>query len=516
VPDSGVFGAADDLPAWAHEFGAKASGEMKTAQQTTAQAATPMGGNFQASLTEPVKIRRAREEFRGLIAFRFQFRIVKLRKRAKFPFHSINFMCRLIRNYSSAIDLNQVLPVRRPCRIPWRGQAAAVFASWNFALAWTNPHRLKNPGDDSSFAARDRNILWRAICRIQFIVAESISHTGSEACAARMARHVPSRSADVCALHDDASCVWRFLNMSTELIDLSNALARETDRAAASIVAVHTEARGSSSGVVWRNGIIVTAEHALRRDEEIHVTLPDGHAVPATLAGRDASTDLAVLRCTQAASPLAEFSDASTIKPGSLALVVGRTRASGPVAALGAISLVANERRTWIGASLSPYVRLDVGLQPTAIGGAVIDASGRAIGIATPRFARFGAIAVTVPTVNRVADALLKGGHIPRGYLGVGLHPIRLPEALRQTLQRDEKTAAMVVEVEPDGPAHKAGIMIGDLLIAFGPQPIARVEDVHAQIASAAIGKPVVVKLVRGGDARETTIVPGERPHGGK
>jgi S1-C subfamily serine protease len=305
-------------------------------------------------------------------------------------------------------------------------------------------------------------------------------------------------------------------NMSTELIDLSNALARETDRAAASIVAIHSEERGSSSGVVWRTGVIVTAEHALRRDEEIHVTLPDGRVVPAALAGRDASTDLAALKCAEVGSPVAEISDVSTVKAGSLVLVVGRTRASGAVAALGAVSLVASERRTWTGAAFTPYIRLDVGLQPTAVGGAVIDAYGRAIGVATPRFARFGAIAVPAATVNRVVDALLQAGHIPRGYLGVGLHPVRIPEALRQTLQRNEKTAAIVVEVEPEGPAHKAGIMIGDLLISFGPHPIARVEDVHAQLAAEAIGKSIVVKFVRGGAARETSIVIGERAHGGK
>jgi S1-C subfamily serine protease len=304
--------------------------------------------------------------------------------------------------------------------------------------------------------------------------------------------------------------------MSTELIDLSNALARETDRAAGSIIAVHTEARGSSSGVVWRAGVIVTAEHALRRDEEIQVTLPDARVVSAALVGRDASTDLAVLRCAEGPAPVAEFSDTATIKPGGLALVVGRTRASGPVAALGAISLVAAERRTWVGAALSPYVRLDIGLQPTAVGGAVIDAYGRVIGIATPRFARFGAIAVPAAIVNRVVDALLKSGHIPHGYLGVGLHPIRLPDALRQTIQRKEKTAAMVVEVAPDGPAHKAGIMIGDLLLSFGSQPISRVEDVHSQLAADAIGKTVAVQLLRGGVAQEAKIVIGERARGGE
>jgi S1-C subfamily serine protease len=146
----------------------------------------------------------------------------------------------------------------------------------------------------------------------------------------------------------------------------------------------------------------------------------------------------------------------------------------------------------------------------------VIDAGGRAIGIATPRFARFGAIAVPAATVNRVVDALLRAGHIPHGYLGVGLHPVRIPEALRQSLKRDEKTAAIVVEVEPDSPAHKAGIMIGDLFLSFGPHPIAHVEDVHAQLAADAIGKSVAVKFARGGAAQEATIVIGERPRGGK
>jgi len=304
--------------------------------------------------------------------------------------------------------------------------------------------------------------------------------------------------------------------VSAELIALSNALAQATEYAAASTVAVHTEARGSSSGVVWRSGVIVTAEHALRRDEDIQVTLPDGRVAAATLAGRDASTDLAVLKCQEATSPVAETGDAASIKPGNLALVVGRTRASGPVAALGVVSLVVPERRAWTGAALAPYIRLDLGLQPTAVGGAVIDAHGRVIGIATPRFARFGAIAVPAPTVNGVVDVLLQKGRIPRGYLGVGLQPVRLPDALRRTLQRDDKTAAIVLEVEPDGPAHNAGIVIGDILVALAGQPVARLEDVHAQLHGAAIGKPLALQFVRGGVVQGASIAVGERKSGGK
>ena len=304
--------------------------------------------------------------------------------------------------------------------------------------------------------------------------------------------------------------------MSAELIDLSNALAETTASAATNVVAVHAEARGSASGVVWHSGIIVTAEHALRRDEDIHATLPDGRVVPATLAGRDPSTDLAVLKCAEASAAVSTFGDATALKPGSLTLVVGRTRASGPVAALGVVSLVAPERRTWTGAALAPYIRLDVGLQPTAIGGAVVDAQGRTVGIATPRFARFGAIAIPARAVDRVVNTLLKKGHIPQGYLGVGLQSVRLPDALRQSLQRAEKTAAIVLEVEPESPANKAGIVIGDILIALAGHPVARLEDVHSQLHGDAIGKPLALKFVRGGATQEVNIVVGERPRGGE
>jgi serine protease Do len=304
--------------------------------------------------------------------------------------------------------------------------------------------------------------------------------------------------------------------MSQELIELSNELAQSTDRAAASVVAVHTEIRGSSSGVIWRSGIIVTSEHVLRRDEEIQVTLPNGRVVTATLAGRDASTDIAVLKCAEADGAVNDSGDLAQVKPGSLTLVVGRTRASGPVAALGVVSLVAVERRTWTAGLLSPYIRLDVSLQPTAIGGAVINPQGGTIGLATPRFARFGAIAVPASVINRIADTLLKKGRIPRGYLGVGLQPVTLPDNLRESLQRKEKTSAIVLEIQPDGPAEKAGIVIGDILVSLAGHPIARPGDIQSLLIGDAIGKSLPLKFVRGGSIQESHIVVAERPHAGE
>ena len=223
---------------------------------------------------------------------------------------------------------------------------------------------------------------------------------------------------------------------------------------------------------------------------------------------------MAVLKCAEAASPVPAFGDAAALAAGHLTLVVGRTRASGPVAALAAVSLAAAERRQWGGATLSPYIRLDVGLQPTAIGGAVVDARGNVVGIATPKFAGFGAIAIPAATVNHVADALLSQGRIPRGYLGVGLQPIRLPAELKQSTHRKGKTATIVLDVAPDGPAHKAGLLIGDLLLTLDGHEVLHPGDVHSTLGPDSIGKTFVAQLLRGGELREVRIAVTERANG--
>lgn len=303
--------------------------------------------------------------------------------------------------------------------------------------------------------------------------------------------------------------------MSAEWLSISNALAEATEQVSAYTVAIHTESRGSSSGVLWRPGVIVTAEHALRRDEDIQVTAADGRAVPAKLVGRDPSTDLAVLKF-EGDSAFAPLGDSEALKPGHVTLVVGRTRASGPVAALGFVSLVVKERRIWGGTQLSPYVRLDVALQRTGVGGAVVNASARVVGIATPKLSPGGALALPIATVNRVADALLQKGRIPRGYLGVGLQPIRLPENLMQTLKREGNRAVMILEVEPTGPAHNAGVVIGDILVTLNGKPVQRLEDVQLHLAGESIGKEVHAGFLRGGAPREVTIIIGERKNEGE
>src|SRR5579885_2395890 len=158
--------------------------------------------------------------------------------------------------------------------------------------------------------------------------------------------------------------------MGNELLNLSNELAGIVERAGRSVVAVHARPRFSSSGVFWKPGVIVTAEHAIRREEEISVTLPDGKNVPATLAGSDAGTDLAVLKVDGAAG--GELKLAAEPSPGNLALSIGRSPDSGVNATLGIVSAFSGSWRTWRGGRLDHYIRLDLTMYPASSGGLVV------------------------------------------------------------------------------------------------------------------------------------------------
>jgi Trypsin-like serine proteases, typically periplasmic, contain C-terminal PDZ domain len=257
--------------------------------------------------------------------------------------------------------------------------------------------------------------------------------------------------------------------MENALVALSNELAGAVERAGNSVVTVNARPRAASSGVHWRAGIIVTAEHTVRQDEEITIVSAGGGKVPATLVGRDPGTDLAVLKADLKNS-VADFAQ-DQLHPGNLALALGRSADSGVNAAMGVISAVSGSWRTWRGGMMDQYIRLDVTLFPGSSGGAVINTQGQLIGIATNGLSRIAGLAVPVSTVNRVVDELLTKGHISRGYLGVGLQPIRIPDSLAKQLKIANPGGVIVLSVEPGGPAEKAGVFIGDIFVASTASP---------------------------------------------
>lgn len=288
--------------------------------------------------------------------------------------------------------------------------------------------------------------------------------------------------------------------MSSTLLALSNDLAAAVERASSSIVAIDARPRTPSSGIVWRPGVVVTTDHTTERDEEITLTFSGGKSAVGRLAGRDPSTDLAVIQFEGDASP-AVTADTSTLKVGHLVLAVGR----GISASLGTVSSIGGPWRTWRGGNLDHFVKLDLAIYTGFSGGALVDADGRVVGVNTSGLARGLATAVPVSTVNRVVDELLAKGHVARGYLGVGMHPVRLPEG---------RAGVIVLSVEPDSPAAKAGVFVGDVIVALDGRPVTDTDDVQSALSGARIGKLTPAQIVRAGAAIEIGITIGERPRG--
>ena len=298
------------------------------------------------------------------------------------------------------------------------------------------------------------------------------------------------------------------------LVAFSNDLAAAVERAGRATVAIHARRRIPSSGVHWRPGVVVTANHTVRKDEEITVTLGAGETVAATLAGRDAGTDLAVLRLAGAAAasaPTADVAGAEALAVGRLVLAVGRPGDGGATASLGIISALGPEWRTWHGGRIDRFVRLDLAIYDGFSGGPLVDAAGRVLGVNTSGLARGAAIAVPAATVERVAGQLLEKGRVARGYLGLGMQPARLPDALRQSLGLPGEGALLVVSVESGGPADRGGILLGDVLVALDGTYVQEPGDVLALLGPERVGSTMTARLVRGGVEVTRTITVGER-----
>lgn len=297
------------------------------------------------------------------------------------------------------------------------------------------------------------------------------------------------------------------------LLGLSNDLANAVERAGRSVVAVNARHRTPSSGVHWRQGIIVTADHTVERDEEISVILPDGKVVAATLAGRDPGTDLAVLRAQGIEIAEAEIGDASGLKVGHMVLAIGRPGDSGLGASVGVVSALGGPWRTWRGGQIDQLVRPDLTFYPGFSGGPLVDAQGRVVGINTSGLSRSMGVAIPASTVNRVTDQLLTKGRIARGYIGVGMQPVSLPDTLKNKLNLQGNGGLVVVSVQPDGPAEKAGVLIGDILVALEGKTLGDTDDVQAMLDPERVGKALSAQVVRGGEAVTLSITVGERPY---
>ncbi|SDG74786.1 serine protease, S1-C subfamily, contains C-terminal PDZ domain [Bradyrhizobium sp. Rc2d] len=281
----------------------------------------------------------------------------------------------------------------------------------------------------------------------------------------------------------------------TPLFSLSSALADVVARTAPSVLSVHSH-RSRATGFVWKPGLIVTADEALADEGAVEIGLPDGSRVAATVAGRDHTTDIALLRTEAAIAPVKLTTTVPAL--GTLSIVVATNRDT-PSAALGMVSTSGKSWRSLRGGDIDARIELDVRLRGSQQGGLALDASGDAFGMAVlgPR----RVLVIPTATIERVAPQLETRGRIARGYLGLGLQPVQL----------DDGIGAMVMNVDKAGPSAAAGIRQGDVIVAVNDQKLSGVRALSRTLGPASVGTVVDVAARRGGEPVSFKVTIGER-----
>lgn len=286
------------------------------------------------------------------------------------------------------------------------------------------------------------------------------------------------------------------MTASTPLSSLSSALADVVAPIAPSVVSVHSH-RSRSTGFVWKPGLIITADEALADEGEVQIGLSDGSRAAATITGRDHTTDIALLRTDANITPVKLTATVPAL--GSLSVVVATDR-DAPSAALGMVSASGTSWRSLRGGDIDARIELNVRLRFSQQGGLALDASGDAFGMAVlgPR----RVLVIPTATIERVAAQLEARGRIARGYLGLGLQPVRL----------DDGVGAMVMNVDKAGPSAAAGIRQGDVIVAVNDQKLSGVRALSQALGPASVGTIVDVAVRRGGEPASFKVTVGERP----
>ncbi len=297
--------------------------------------------------------------------------------------------------------------------------------------------------------------------------------------------------------------------MTETLTQFSDDLAQLVEASSPFIVRVEARRRLPASGVVWSSdGLIVTSHHVVERDDNIKVGLPDGDTANAKLVGRDPTTDIAVLRVEASDLQTPALVNPDGLRVGHLALALGRPGKS-VLATLGIVSALGDSWRTPAGGRIDRYFQTDVVMYPGFSGGPLVDSSGQVAGINTSAILRGVSLVIPVQTLSSVVDTLVAHGHVRRGYIGVSAQPVRLPEDIEQ--QVGQETGLLLASVESDSPAASGGLILGDTIVALNGQPTRHLDDLQGLLGGDAVGASVSVRIVRGGQIRELTVVIGER-----
>ena len=291
------------------------------------------------------------------------------------------------------------------------------------------------------------------------------------------------------------------------LEEISDAMAAVVEAAGKSVVTVDARRGRSASGVVWGDGKVLTSVHVIESDEGIQV-LDEGGSRPATLAGQDHVSDLALLAVEGLAGPAADRGSSGALKLGSLVLALGRPREL--QVSLGTLGSLAASRRSWRGAGLEQLIQTDATMYGGFSGGPLLDSTGKLVGINSWYYGRGTTRSLPVEQADRVASSLAAHGRVRHAYLGVGTQPVYLSEASKGDL--DQESGLMVISIDAEGPAAKAGVLQGDTIVGLGETRVSRMRELFHALRQLEVGSAQPLKVVRAGEVKDLQLTLGERP----
>jgi S1-C subfamily serine protease len=291
------------------------------------------------------------------------------------------------------------------------------------------------------------------------------------------------------------------------LVGLSEAMtehARVARRMVAGIVAPRYRRR---SGTLWRKDVVVASEQAFPKVDEVEVTLADGNVFAARLAGRDPGTNVIAFRLDGAPDPAPI--PASEPSVGALALAFGAD--DGMSVRLGVVRSVGPSWHSRAGGRVDRRITLDIALASREEGGPVLDAAGGLLGISTLG-PRGRVLVIPSTTVEGVLEPLLSKGRVERGWLGLALQPVLVPEELHA--QVGQPRALMIMGVSRDSPAARAHIQPGDILLAIGGENVSSLAMVAHHLGPESVGQQIDLRLIRAGNIVSVAATVGVRPPG--
>ena len=296
----------------------------------------------------------------------------------------------------------------------------------------------------------------------------------------------------------------------TTLNDFSNELVAAVERGGTGTVLVDARNRYPASGIAYADDLVLTADHAITRDENLRVAVADNKSFPVTIAGRDPNSDLALLRLSEKALTPAKVSQTAA-KVGQLVLALGRPSNEGVQASWGIITAIGGPARMGRGGLLEEYIQTETTSYPGFSGGPLVSTAGEVLGLNTSGLTRGMALTIPVRLAWRIADALAKHGTVKRGYLGVRTQSVDVSDSARQALKRQQEHGLLVMWLEDKGPAEKSNMLVGDIIVAIGGQAVGDPDDLFAALNGEIVGKTIAVEILRGGKPETIQVTVGER-----